>query len=253
MSLHISAATDVGLRRDHNEDTYVVWSPAEPAERERRGELMIVADGMGGSAAGEVASRTVVEIVLQDYRASDGERGQVLKEALERAHQTVHEMSRNQPELAGMGTTCTAIGVLGKQLWFAHVGDSRAYVLREGRLKQLTADHSLVAQLVEQRIMTAEQARVDPRRNVLIRSMGVGEAVEVDHGSLEGGLRAGDTLLLCSDGLHGLATDEEIARRMTAANLDHACAELIALALERGGHDNITVIVARPVTDSAAG
>ena len=253
MTLRVSAATDVGLRREHNEDIYVVWSPAEPAELERRGQLLIVADGMGGSAAGEVASRTAVETVLEHYRASDDQPGPALTNALERAHQKVHRMSRDQPELAGMGTTCTAVAVLGNRLWFAHVGDSRAYLLRDGRLKQLTSDHSLVAQLVEQRIMTVEQARVDPRRNVLIRSMGVGEVVEVDCGTIEGGLRQGDTLLLCSDGLHGLATDEEITRRMSMSNMDHACSDLIALALEHGGHDNVTVILARPAAESAAG
>ena len=250
MTLLISAATDVGLRRERNEDAYAVWSPADATLRQRRGDLLIVADGMGGSAAGEVASRTAVDTVLTHYRDDEGDAGAALHRALEFAHGTVHELSSTQSELSGMGTTCTAVAVVGNRLWFAHVGDSRAYLLRDGRLSQLTADHSLVAQLVEQRIMTPEQARVDPRRNVLIRSMGVGEGLEVDRGALEGGLRLGDTLLLCSDGLHGLVADPEIARRMGSPDLDHACSDLISLALEHGGHDNITVILARVVSDS---
>jgi protein phosphatase len=243
--MRISAATDVGLRREHNEDSYAVWAPADAGERERRGDLLIVADGMGGSAAGEVASRTAVATVLDRFRAGEGDAGETLLHALEQAHVLVHHLSRTEPDMTGMGTTCTAVAIRGDRLWYAHVGDSRAYLLRGGQLRQLTADHSLVAQLVEQRIMSPEQARVDPRRNVLIRSMGVGEAIEVDHGSLEGRLLEGDTLLLCTDGLHGLVTDDEIVQRMDVPDLDHACSDLIALALERGGHDNVTVILAR--------
>ncbi|HTM57152.1 MAG TPA: Stp1/IreP family PP2C-type Ser/Thr phosphatase [Candidatus Udaeobacter sp.] len=242
--LRVAAATDVGLRREHNEDAYVVWSPAEPADRDRYGQLLVVADGMGGSAAGEVASRTAIETVARRVRSHEDALDQALPRALEAAHQAIHDMSREQPELAGMGTTCTAVLVRGNQVWFAHVGDSRAYLVRGGRIEQLTADHSLVAQLVQQRLMTAEQARVDPRRNVLTRSIGVGDHIDVDSGALEGGLRKGDTLLLCSDGLHGLVDDQELAG-IAAGDPDAACAALIELARERGGHDNITVVLAR--------
>ena len=246
MTLRIAAATDVGLRRDRNEDYYATWSPETEAERERRGELLVVADGMGGSAAGEVASRTAVEAVLHHFQSHADAFDVALTHALEAAHHAVHRMSVERPELSGMGTTCTAVAVRGGEVQFAHVGDSRAYLVRDGRPQQLTADHSLVAQLVQQQLMTPEQARVDPRRNVLTRSIGVGEVVEVDGGALAGGLRAGDTLLLCSDGLHGLVSDEELASFASRADLEGACAALIELARERGGHDNITVVLARP-------
>jgi protein phosphatase len=237
----------VGLRREHNEDCYATWSPETEAERERRGELLVVADGMGGSAAGEVASRTAVEVVMHHFRTHTDPPDVALTHALEAAHHAVHRMSVERAELAGMGTTCTAIVVRGAEVRFAHVGDSRAYLVRERHIRQLTVDHSLVAQLVQQQLMTPEQARVDPRRNVLTRSIGVGESVEVDGGVLAGGLRLEDTLLLCSDGLHGLVSDEELASFASRDDLDDACAGLIGLARERGGHDNITVVLARPL------
>jgi protein phosphatase len=125
------------------------------------------------------------------------------------------------------------------------VGDSRAYLVRDGHIRQLTTDHSLVAQLVSQQLLTPEQARVDPRRNVLTRSIGVGEFVEVEGGALDGGLEPGDTVLVCSDGLHGLVRDEELARVAAMPDLSAACDTMIALAEERGGHDNITAVLAR--------
>ncbi len=245
VTLRVASATDIGLRREHNEDFLLCWTPEDSALRERLGELLIVADGMGGSAGGEVASRTAAETVLTQYRGSAAAWDEALKQALESAHGAVHRMSRARPELAGMGTTCTAVAIRGTELRFAHVGDTRAYLVRGGGIRQLTSDHSLVAQLVQQKLMTAEQARVDPRRNVLIRSMGVGEALEVDRGALEGGLLEGDTLLLCSDGLHGLVPDREMAEIAARPDLERACRDLVALARERGGFDNITVILAR--------
>ena len=243
--LRVAAATDVGLKREHNEDAYLVWAPAAADERERKGELLVVADGMGGSAAGEVASRTAVDTVVREFSTCEGSTEGALRHALESAHRAIHDMGRARSELAGMGTTCTAVAVRGDEVHFAHVGDSRAYLLRDGAIRQLTADHSLVAQLVQQQLMTQEQAKVDPRRNVLTRSIGIGESIEVDSGRLEGGMRPGDTLMLSSDGLHGLVADDELAAHVDGVGLDQACAALIALARERGGHDNITVVLAR--------
>lgn len=253
MSLHIAAATDVGLRRDHNEDCFASWSSTDPAQIAKLGELMIVADGMGGSAAGEVASRTAVDTVIEQYRDGGENPDQALKQAVEAAHRAVYRLGREKAELAGMGTTCTAISVRGRELRYAHVGDSRAYLVRNGHIRQLTSDHSLVAQLVQQRLMTPEQARLDPRRNVLTRSIGVGESVEVDQGVFNAELMPTDTILLCSDGLHGLVNDEELAKVAAQKDLDQACAEFVALARERGGYDNITVMLARlgPESDRA--
>src|SRR5262249_45795447 len=153
--------------------------------------------------------------------------------------------SQAHPDLTGMGTTCTAVVVQDRHALVAHVGDSRAYLVRDGRIRQLTRDHSLVAQLVMRHELTPEQARLDPRRNVVTRSVGVGPEVEVDAERLEVPLVRGDTFLLCSDGLHGLVGDDELAEVASGANLDEACTELIAMANDRGGPDNITVILAR--------
>jgi len=253
MSLRIAAASDVGLRRDHNEDCCANWTPSDPAELAKRGEILIVADGMGGSAAGEVASRTAVDTVIHQFQGSAEPPDQALKLAVEAAHRAVYQLGREKSELAGMGTTCTAVSVRGRELRFAHVGDSRAYLIRHGHIRQLTSDHSLVAQLVQQHLMTPEQARLDPRRNVLTRSIGVGENVEVEQGSYPGELTPGDTILICSDGLHGLVADEELGHMATQSDLEHACADFVALARQRGGYDNITVMLARlgPEQDGA--
>jgi len=235
----------VGLRRERNEDCYAIWESEDGAERLRRGVVLMVADGMGGSAAGEVASHTAVEAAMGHFRNREATSDLALTHSLEAAHRAVHRMSLETPDLAGMGTTCTMVAVLGSEVWYAHVGDSRAYLVRGGRIRQLTSDHSLVQQLVQQQLLTPEQARVDPRRNVLTRSIGVGEGVQVDEERLAGGLLVGDTLLLCSDGLYGMVTDEELALLASRPDLEAACQALVELARERGGHDNITVVLAR--------
>ena len=246
MTLSVGAATDVGLRREHNEDFFATWTPQDALARECRGTVLVVADGMGGSAAGEVASRLAVETVVAKYRDCDEDPPEVaLRKALEGAHEAVHARSLESAGLNGMGTTCTAVAIRGRDVFVAHVGDSRAYLIRAGRPLQLTADHSLVAQLVANRLLTPDQAKIDPRRNVLTRSVGVGETVDVDSAQLPGGLLPGDTLMLCSDGLHGLVGDEELARAASHPDLQEACDQLVALARARGGPDNITVILAR--------
>ena len=246
MTIAVKAATDLGLKRSQNEDSHGFWIPEDEARRERRGVLLVVADGMGGSRAGEVASRLAVETVLGVYRsAEDEDLAAVLGRAVAEANRVVHRESVAQPELQGMGTTCTAVAVRGHEAWLAHVGDSRAYLVREGAIEQLTRDHSLVAQLVRENQLTREEARIDPRRNVVTRSVGVAPEVEVDVEPFPHALRPGDTLLLCSDGLHGVVTDDELAERSAGPDLDRSCQDLISLARERGGPDNITVLLAR--------
>jgi serine/threonine protein phosphatase PrpC len=246
MKLTISAATDLGLRREHNEDTLVTWLPDRPEERARSGSLLVVADGMGGSKAGEVASRLAADTLVAAYREAPGDHPlERIAQALQTANATVHHESLSRHELHGMGTTCTAVVVRGSDLHIAHVGDSRASLVRDGHIRQLTHDHSLVAQLVAERHITAEQARVDPRRNVVTRSVGVGPTVEVDAFSLTDEFHPGDTLLISTDGLHGVVGDAELMRAASQPSLEKACDELVALARARGGPDNITVILAR--------
>jgi serine/threonine protein phosphatase PrpC len=251
MTLEIRAATDLGMKRTQNEDSHGCWIPESDAERERRGMLMVVADGMGGSQAGEVASRLAVQTVIQVYREGQGASPlDDLYRAVEAANHVVHAESVAHPQMSGMGTTCTALVVRGHDAYLSHVGDSRAYLAKNGRLRQLSQDHSLVAQLVRDGQLTAEQARSDPRRNVVTRSVGVGAQVEIDAQRFDALLTEGDTLLMCSDGLHGLVSDDELLGVMTAASLDDACLRAIAMANSRGGHDNITVLMARARPDS---
>ena len=245
MGLAVKTATDLGLKRAQNEDSVATWIPDDPAER-GRGALLVVADGMGGSRAGEVASQLTVDTVVKTYREAPGQDVLAdLEHAVAAANQIVHEQSVANPDLRGMGTTCTALVVRGAEAFLAHVGDSRAYALRDGRIRQLTHDHSLVAQLVQSRQITPEQARVDPRRNLVTRSIGVAETVEIDAEHVDGALRNGDTLILCTDGLHGLVSDDEIAGLASGGDLDRAAEQLVDLAKERGGHDNISLILAR--------
>ena len=243
MTVQVRAATDQGLRRTHNEDRHGVWI-AEGAEAPR-GALLVVADGMGGAQGGEIASQLAIDCVLRHYRHGANGILEDLRAAILTANHAIHEQGVLDPHLSGMGTTCTALVVRDREGYLAHVGDSRAYVIRDGSIHQLTHDHSLVAQLVQDRHLTPEQARVDPRRNVVTRSVGVGPDVEVDAERLGDPLQHGDTLVLCTDGLHGLVHDDEIARIASQTDLDHACRELIDLARARGGFDNITVVLGR--------
>src|SRR6266850_471876 len=228
ISIVARAATDMGLKRTNNEDSYGCWLPDDAEERERRGLLLAVADGMGGVKGGEVASRITVETLMRAYRDAPGaDLAEDLHGAVVTANAMVHRESVQHPELSGMGTTCTAAVVRGRDLYIAHVGDSRAYLVRSGRIRQLTHDHSLVGQLVRDRQLTAEQARTDPRRNVVTRSVGIGAEVDVDAERMSEPLRHGDVLILCTDGLHGLVSDEELSAAVTRHDPDQACDTLV--------------------------
>ena len=241
-----AAATDVGRRRAGNEDCYQVWA-AEPGGPSHAADtLVVVCDGMGGSNAGEVASHMAAGTVVREFAsAPSNDAAAALTHAVEVANTEIWDLSRTRSELNGMGTTCTALAVRGADVLVAHVGDSRAYLVRGHRATQLTTDHSLVAQLVARNQLSPEEARHDPRRNVVTRSVGVGPDVEVDIVTLAEPVQGGDTLVLCSDGLHGQVSDDEIAGSAMGESLDDACRELIELANERGGPDNITVAMLR--------
>ena len=238
-------STDVGRRRPGNEDHHGVWTPVDVATRERLGVLMVVADGMGGSQSGEVASRMAVETVIRVVSESSGEDiAGTLRHAIEEANREVHEASLQDTERNGMGTTCTAVLIRGDVAWVGHVGDSRAYLVRGNQIRQLTSDHTLVAHLVQRREITRQQARRDPRRNILTRSVGPQPAVEAEVFQADVHLRAGDAILLCSDGLHGYFNDSELADMISNADPSPVVRELIAEANDRGGADNITAVLA---------
>ena len=235
----------MGRRRTGNEDSFILWASPDDAPH-AADSLVIVCDGMGGSNAGEVASKMAVETVTRVFAAAPpGDLPQVLAHAVEVANEEIWELSRTRSDLNGMGTTCTALALKGDHVLVAHVGDSRAYLVRSHRAMQLTTDHSLVAQLVARNQLTPEEARHDPRRNVVTRSVGVAPDVEVDLVEVDEALRPGDTLVLCSDGLHGQVSDDEIAGFAMGGSLPDACRDLIELANARGGPDNITVAMLR--------
>ncbi len=235
MKLRHSARTDVGKTRDHNEDDFGVGEGTGVAQY---GELLIVCDGMGGHAAGEVASRLGVETILSTYYSnSSPDRVGVLRQAFERANERIHAEGRG-----AMGTTGVAALFYKGMLHVANVGDSRAYLIRDDDICQISRDHSLVGEQVAAGIITADQAKSSYYRNVITRALGYQPDVQVD--LFEIPLRAGDTVVLCSDGLHGLVSDEEISAIARSMPLADAVDRLIDLANERGGTDNITTIIA---------
>jgi protein phosphatase len=260
--IEVFGKTDLGRSRDHNEDCFLVadltkkTASLQPDVRQHeigpRGTLLVVADGMGGAAAGELASEmatdTIYAHLVKTWNAEEEVTPQRfayrLKEAIEVANSSIHAHAKAHPEVRGMGTTTTAAGVLGDQLYLTQVGDSRAYLIRGGEAHQLTKDQSLMQRLVEAGELTEEEAAHSERRNIILQALGPDPKVKVDLTHQE--VRRGDILMLCSDGLSGQVKKEEIAKIVsTAPNLSAACDQLIALANERGGPDNITVVIAR--------
>ncbi len=248
--LAVGQHTDAGRVRDHNEDSLAAVPPEGTSAEvlERKGHLFLVADGMGGHAAGATASSIATQRVMQAYYEDDSDD---LRASLERAFRlanaAIFDQSLSNLVYAGMGTTLVAAVCQDHRFLVANVGDSRAYLIRDGGIRQLTQDHSWVAEAVRQGTLSTEQARHHPRRNVITRSLGNRPDVEVDF--FEEGLLPGDTLVLCSDGLSGLVYDEEIRDIVLAhASQPQAAAEqLVDLANERGGPDNITVVIVRAV------
>jgi serine/threonine protein phosphatase PrpC len=232
------AATDTGRQRRANEDSLLARSP-----------LFVVADGMGGAQAGEVASRIAVD-VFEEGLGDTAEPESGLAARAGAANVRIHELSHSNAEHAGMGTTLTAVYVAPEEVAIAHVGDSRAYRLRAGELTRLTDDHSLVDELMRQGKITPEEAVDHPQRSVITRALGPEPSVEVDTRSFLA--RAGDVYLLCSDGLTTMLAEERVAELMRShARLRDAGEALIAAANEAGGRDNITVVLFRLENPSA--
>ena len=242
--------SDVGLVRSENQDFGTYTTRDEERSSSPGGRLLIVADGMGGHRGGATASRLAAETVKAQYLGSESaDIPTALRESLSRANARIFSEAQSNPDLRGMGTTTSVLAVRNGEGWLAHVGDSRIYMVRDGDIKQLTDDHSLVATMVREGLLTSQEAETHPRRNVLQRSMGVAEDVDIDvRGPIE--LREGDTFILCSDGLHGLVKEDEL-KEVAALNIEEAADEYLRRALERGAPDNVTVIVARvePLSD----
>lgn len=235
--MKISSATSVGCIRPLNEDSYFVSEP------DSKTVLAVVADGMGGHNAGEVASGEAVGIIRKDVLSKSGESAKdVLVNAIADANREIYEMSIQKQKLSGMGTTITACLADEKSVTAVQVGDSRLYLIRKDEITQITKDHSLVEMLVESGSITKEEARIHPQRNVITRAVGTDRTVEAD--VYEFIPEENDVLLLCSDGLVNMVDDESILSIIQSAeSLDDAAASLVSEAERAGGTDNITVIL----------
>ena len=266
ISLTLYSQTDVGMVRSGNEDNFLIldlttgssWTASDPANESLLkftqgyyGSLLAVSDGMGGALAGEVASRLAVETVRDRMLQLQAHKiyrqlpfHERLRLSIEEANLLINGESVSNPEHKGLGATFTAAAVENNRVFFAQVGDSRAYLIRQGKIIRITKDQSLVQQLIDAGQITEEEAETHSYRNVILQALGAHGNVNVEVNSFK--LCANDTLVLCSDGLSGKVRADEIVRMIDAANsLSGACEQLIALANERGGEDNITVLIVK--------
>jgi len=247
--------TDVGRKRNHNEDSYLV---------DEELQLFVVADGMGGHAGGGTASRIAVETIDREMRGArsnpenpfkvdadlqDSPLPEFLRNAVEKACMEIFRSAQEDPRLAGMGTTVIALCTRNDHALFAHVGDSRAYLVRGDLIQQVSEDHSLVNEQIKAGMITPEEAKHSRYKNIITRSVGFEEEVQVDVMGLV--TQPNDFFILCSDGLANLVDDKEIREVVLNNELKDAPAKLIALANERGGDDNITVIVVKIVPEQS--
>ena len=244
--IEMASLSDVGRQRENNEDAFLYWEPSSDEEFARKGRLAIVADGMGGYEGGQEASHLAVETVREVYdKAFRGDPQTTLLEGFAIAHERIQDYAERHPGFDGMGTTCTALALLGRRLYVAHVGDSRLYRVSGPRISRLTRDHSYVGRLVESGIVRSEDAERHPQRHILTAALGAGLEVLVDSGEPGLPLEEGDILVLCTDGLWSVVNEEEIAAAVNANSAVESCSALVKRALERGGPDNITVQVLR--------
>src|SRR5580692_4836001 len=230
--IEAASLTDVGRQRSNNEDSFLYWEPSSDEDFRRKGRLAVVADGMGGYEGGQEASRLAVETVRSIYDNSFGAGAQeTLVEAFATAHQNIQRFATEHPQFYGMGTTCTALAIVERQLYFAHVGDSRLYLIRGDSITRLTRDHSYVGRLVESGIVRSEDAESHPQRHILTAALGSGRDVTPHIPEHAFSLELGDKLLLCTDGLWGLVGDPELAKVVQTNPPAESCQKLVALAL----------------------
>lgn len=244
LRLDVAQLTDVGRKRPHNEDNMAYVIPKDPQVMTKKGALFIVADGMGGHAAGEVASEIAVDTVSYAYYQEDDDDIAVsLIHAIKRANTLIHQRAAENMLRSGMGTTCVAGVLRGSTAYIANVGDSRTYLVRNGQVRQISQDHSWVAEQVRAGLLTEEQARSHAQRNVITRCLGTQSDVEVDIFAEE--LEEGDSFILCSDGLSGFVTDDDLRAIINQYVPQESVYHLVERANENGGPDNITAIVVR--------
>ncbi len=239
--MKIVGKTDIGMVRDTNQDAFKILALGQGAG------LALVCDGMGGASGGDTASalakQTIAEVVQRRYQDAMGAESVkiMVREAVMEANRKIYEAAQETPELQGMGTTVVMVLLYQNHAYVAHVGDSRLYIFREGMLEQLTKDHSFIQDLLDRGEISADEAKTHPGKNVITRAVGVQWDVEMDLHVME--LHSGDRLLLCTDGLSNGCSDERIAGVLSDHSAEESVEELIRLANQSGGHDNITVVI----------
>ncbi len=244
--VELANATDAGCQRTVNEDYYLFVEPQDDADFARRGRLVLVADGVGGHQGGRVASRLAAHTIRDVFLSSAAEDPrEVLIEGFLRAHRAIQDQAAMSPDLDGMATTCTSAILKDGRLTAGHIGDSRFYLIRDGRARQISRDHTVVNDLLQAGAITPEQALTHEKLHVLSTALGLGQTMGADFLEEPLALLPEDILLFSSDGLHGLVNDEELASVTAGQPLTEACAELIAWAKARGGPDNITLQLIR--------
>ena len=243
--IELASLSDIGCQRENNEDSYSYWEAPSEEQYQRKGRLAIVADGMGGYEGGQEASRLAVKVVEELYASAPNGPLSALLAGFQAAHARIQEHANEHPDLHGMGTTCTAAALIGDQLYFTHVGDSRLYMVRGTTISRLTQDHSYVSRLVEHGVISSEEVESHPQRHILTSALGAGTEITPDYSESPIGLQKGDVLVLCTDGLWGLVSEDEVQGIVSQNNPADACRELVRVAKERGGPDNITVQILR--------
>lgn len=239
--VHAACLSDAGCVRDSNEDAARIHESADDA----RGVLAVVADGMGGHMAGEVASHLAVETIHDVYFQHPGAPGEALQAAFAAANHVIYERAQQNRLCAGMGTTCVAVAVCEGQAYASHVGDSRLYLVRRGQIYQLTNDDSVVSEMVSRGVISRDDARRHADRNVILKALGTRADVVASSWSEPLPIQPGDTLVLCSDGLTDMVSDGELASTAADGPVAEGCRALVGLAKSRGGFDNITVALLR--------
>lgn len=232
--------TDTGCVREKNEDYYGYWEPENDETYFRKGRLAIVADGMGGHYGGEEASRLAVDTVREVYQQSDDDPQHALIGGLQAANQRIRRYAQEH-DMEGMGTTCIAVSLTRDYLHYAHVGDSRLYLIRDGGITRMTRDHCYVTSLVEAGLVSAADAETHPDRHVLTGALGADDPLEIECPETPVALLRGDVLILCTDGLWNLVSDQELVKVVTRYPPTEACKSLVQMAKQRGAPDNVTL------------
>lgn len=246
--LETAALSDIGCSRSVNQDYIGVFSAEDGHDF-----VAVVADGMGGHKAGDIASRMAVEEIQRNYFAELEKRSpeQALRRVFDIANSTVYAQAEHNPDYHGMGTTLVVLVLHESFAYVAHTGDSRLYLMRNNTIQQMTEDHTLVTEMLRKGLINREQAKNHPNRNIITHAVGTREQVFVDFSNASIPLQIGDCFLLCSDGLYDLVDETEMLSCVLANSTQQACQELVQLANERGGHDNISVIIVKILKESA--